>query len=106
MPSIKTDSPLLYEMTSLLRTSASPQVASGKWHGIYGVPVPETGRNKKMGRTEPAGKKNSSGRSPLADERIAQLSCNMIGRDRSTQKVGVENRLGRSGNKRPGTRRS
>ncbi|GFS48775.1 hypothetical protein TNCV_1393291 [Trichonephila clavipes] len=50
--------------------------------------------------------KNSSGRSPLTDERIPQLSCNMIGRDRSTQKVGVENRLGRSGNKRPGTRRS
>ncbi|GFW56174.1 hypothetical protein TNCV_4628041 [Trichonephila clavipes] len=42
-----------------------------------------------MGRTKPAGK-NSSGRSPLTDERIAQLSCNMIGRDRSTQKVGVE----------------
>ncbi|GFX42048.1 hypothetical protein TNCV_353551 [Trichonephila clavipes] len=42
-----------------------------------------------MGRTKPAGK-NSSGRSPLTDERIALLSCNMIGRDRSTQKVGVE----------------
>ncbi|GFS88782.1 hypothetical protein TNCV_4816741 [Trichonephila clavipes] len=41
-----------------------------------------------MGRTEPAGK-NSSGRS-LTDERIALLSCTMIGRDRSTQKVGVE----------------
>ncbi|GFY31991.1 hypothetical protein TNCV_2621281 [Trichonephila clavipes] len=33
---------------------------------------------------------NSSGRSPLTDERNALLSCNMIGRDRSTQKVGVE----------------
>ncbi|GFT98466.1 hypothetical protein TNCV_3951411 [Trichonephila clavipes] len=27
MPSIKTDSPLLYEMTSLLRTSASPPMS-------------------------------------------------------------------------------
>ncbi|GFX22798.1 retrovirus-related Pol polyprotein from transposon 297 [Trichonephila clavipes] len=47
-----------------------------------------------MGRTKPAGK-NSSGRSPLTDERIAQLSCNMIGRDRSTQKVGVDTHLTR-----------
>ncbi|GFX19460.1 hypothetical protein TNCV_3051181 [Trichonephila clavipes] len=43
-----------------------------------------------MGRKKTRWKKNSSGRSPLTDERNALLSCNMIGRDRSTQKVGVE----------------
>ncbi|GFW50048.1 hypothetical protein TNCV_2316301 [Trichonephila clavipes] len=76
-----------------LIVAEAAQVASGKWHGNYGVPVPETGRTssselikkraelnesdirvnkkkQKMGRTNPAGK-NSSGRSPLTDERIA-----------------------------------
>ncbi|GFT54479.1 hypothetical protein TNCV_3759011 [Trichonephila clavipes] len=32
MPSIKTDSPLLYEMTSLLRTSASPPMSPINHH--------------------------------------------------------------------------
>ncbi|GFV12030.1 hypothetical protein TNCV_669611 [Trichonephila clavipes] len=58
--------------------------------------------SKHMGRTKPAEKKY--GRSPLTDEKKCPACCNLIGRDRSSQKWA--NRLGRSGNKRPEALRS
>ncbi|GFW47714.1 hypothetical protein TNCV_2829041 [Trichonephila clavipes] len=41
-------------------------------------------------------KKNSGGRSPLAEERDARLTAISVGQNQPTQFLGVENKMGRS----------
>ncbi|GFW27007.1 hypothetical protein TNCV_1378451 [Trichonephila clavipes] len=104
------------------------QVASGKWHGIYGVPVPETGRTSsseliknraelnesdiRVNKIETKdGQDKSCWKKTVADEvrsLMKELPCKLQ-YDWSrpiNAESGRGNRLGRSGNKRPGTRRS